>query len=378
MSRNFSFSVDKVLPYLKNVVSLTNAKTTLPILECVKLYNSEENPNVLCMTCSDSESWLTTKCNVQSQSVFNICINAKKFLNVISGLGGYDIVATIDETKNIVVCDYKKGSFELPYESSENFVESKSFDDMEKVTSFEVGGMSLYNAMSTVQFGMADDELRPVLNGVHIEFGEDGTEFVATDGRVLALCKDKGLIVPQGSFTLPSKPSRILLPLLYRDTPINVQYDDAIIVLNGEDFTFTTRMIMGKYPNYKSIIPTDYVRDIKIDKSELTSALKHIIPLGNDTNKLVIFNFEFGNNFVCCENVDFSTSAKEFIECEDNNTEKFRIGFLSSLVLSCLTSVSSAKVHLFVKDPQRAAVMIPDTQNDTIEYKVLLMPLVIN
>ena len=293
MSRNFSFNVDKVLPYLKNVVSLTNSKTTIPILECVKLYNSEENPNVLCMTCSDGESWLTTKCDVQSQGVFNICVNAKKFLNVISGLGGYDIVATIDETKNIVVCDYKKGSFELPYESSENFVESKSFDDMEKVSSFEVGGMSLYNAMSTVQFGMADDELRPVLNGVHIEFGEDGTEFVATDGRVLALCKDKGLIVPQGSFTLPSKPSRILLPLLYRDTPINVQYDDAIIVLNGDDFIFTTRMIMGKYPNYKSIIPTDYVKDIKIDKSELTSALKHIIPLGNDTNKLVIFNFEF-------------------------------------------------------------------------------------
>ena len=69
----------------------------------------------------------------------------------------------------------------------------------------------LLNGISRSLFATADDELRPVMNGIYFDIHTDDLTFVASDGHKLVRLRNLSVKSPErASFILPKKPANLL------------------------------------------------------------------------------------------------------------------------------------------------------------------------
>ena len=373
------FHVDSLLPALSQVVGVVNSKNALPILGDIVFTTKNGD---LSLTSSDSETWLdiSAPC-VECDGDLHFCINATDIYKALQNLKGKTVTMALDEEAHTVKCTYDNGHFALPFEDATEF--PKANMDMAGAVSRTLGGGHFVTAIKQAEFATASDELRPIMNGVHFDFLEEGMISVATDGHKLAKAINKAItleltdgIVCDG-FTLPKKPAHILINVLngFGGDITMTNNDKCVIVRNG-DFTLATRLIEGHYPNYNSVIPQDNNVITTVDKAAFVSALKRVIPMSNSSSELIQLAFTAGKVTLSAVDYDFSKSASEDVVC-DYNGEDLTIGFKGSTLMEITQSIGGDSIRIALKDCSRAGLFAPANEDGNVEYLALLMPMLI-
>lgn len=374
------FLVDEVLPRIGMAVSIVNQKNSLPILSDILIESTQEENKVL-IESSDSETWLSVKADVvEADKGIRFCIGASDFYKALSNLKGKTIEMVIDESTHVVTCSHGKGHFSLPYDDANEFPKATPIDDDgETVTTKVIDGSRVLRSLEKAGFAVANDELRPIMNGVHFDFLGNMMVTVATDGHKLAKYSDmtiQGDMTPSG-FTLPKKPSTTLMNILSGyDGNIKVVFNDRAVVVNNKDFKMTTRLIEGRYPNYDSVIPKDNEIEVTVSKQDFVSALKRVLPMSNTSSELVSVKLSMGLLTLAAVDFDFSKSASEDIECDYSGAE-LAIGFKGSTMLSVAQNIDGEQIKIALKDPSRAGLFTPAKDGETTAYVSLLMPMLI-
>ncbi len=376
------FQTEDFLPSLAMVNTVVLAKNTLPILGDVRIETKADGNGgtyAELMT-SDSETWLQMKAPLTEAEVgIVICIEAKGLLQALRNLGGKPVTMEIDDSKHIVKCDYGNGHFSLPYEDARDFPLPMAAPDGAKTKLMDAKKM--LTAIEKAGFATANDELRPVMNGVHFDFLPTCMISVASDGHKLAKYADLTItcdeIEPSG-FTMPKKPCSTLLNVLGSTVAgdIKVMFNDRCFTVNNTQFKMSARLIEGRYPNYDSVIPKDNDRIVTIAKNDFVAALKRVLPMGNANSELVALSFSMGMMTISAEDFDFSKSASENVGC-DYAQKEFTIGFKGSTLLQLLQNIDTDNVKVMLKDPSRAGVLCEDKPNGVYEYTSLIMPMLI-
>lgn len=376
------FQTEDFLPSLAMVNTVVLAKNTLPILSDVRIETKADGNGgtyAELMT-SDSETWLQMKAPLTEAEVgIVICIEAKGLLQALRNLGGKPVTMEIDDSKHIVKCDYGNGHFSLPYEDAQDFPLPMAAPDGAKTKLMDAKKM--LTAIEKAGFATANDELRPVMNGVHFDFLPTCMISVASDGHKLAKYADLTItcdeIEPSG-FTMPKKPCSTLLNVLGSTVAgdIKVMFNDRCFTVNNTQFKMSARLIEGRYPNYDSVIPKDNDRIVTIAKNDFVAALKRVLPMGNANSELVALSFSMGMMTISAEDFDFSKSASENVGC-DYAQDEFTIGFKGSTLLQLLQNIDTDNVKVMLKDPSRAGVLCEDKPNGVYEYTSLIMPMLI-
>ena len=374
------FEVDSILPRLAQCVSIVNTKNSLPILSDLFIETNDLQGDIV-ITASDSETWLSVKADVvEADKDIRVCIGASDFYKALSNLKGKTIEMVIDEITHVVTCSHGKGHFSLPYDDANEFPKATPIDDDgETVTTKVIDGSRVLRSLEKAGFAVANDELRPIMNGVHFDFLGNMMVTVATDGHKLAKYSDmtiQGDMTPSG-FTLPKKPSTTLMNILSGyDGNIKVVFNDRAVVVNNKDFKMTTRLIEGRYPNYDSVIPKDNEIEVTVSKSDFVSALKRVLPMSNTSSELVSVKLSMGLLTLAAVDFDFSKSASEDIECDYSGAE-LAIGFKGSTMLSVAQNIDCEQIKIALKDPSRAGLFTPAKDGETTAYVSLLMPMLI-
>ena len=374
------FEVDSILPCLAQCVSIVNTKNSLPILSDLFIETNDLQGDIV-ITASDSETWLSVKADVvEADKDIRVCIGASDFYKALSNLKGKTIEMVIDESTHVVTCSHGKGHFSLPYDDANEFPKATPIDDDgETVTTKVIDGSRVLRSLEKAGFAVANDELRPIMNGVHFDFLGNMMVTVATDGHKLAKYSDmtiQGDMTPSG-FTLPKKPSTTLMNILSGyDGNIKVVFNDRAVVVNNKDFKMTTRLIEGRYPNYDSVIPKDNETEVTVSKSDFVSALKRVLPMSNTSSELVSVKLSMGVLTLAAVDFDFSKSASEDIECDYSGAE-LSIGFKGSTMLSVAQNIDGEQIKIALKDPSRAGLFTPAKDGETTAYVSLLMPMLI-
>ena len=131
-------------------------------------------------------------------------------------------------------------------------------DDAE---TFTINSQVLMNGITRTIFATADDELRPVMNGIYLDIFPDEIVFVASDSHKLV--RSKNVSVKTGmkaSFILPKKPANLLKGILPKETgDVEVSFDDKNAMFKLASFEVSCRLIEGRFPNYASVIPTQHI-----------------------------------------------------------------------------------------------------------------------
>ncbi len=373
----FVVSSTDLLGHLQAVSRVISSKNTLPILDNF-LFRLEGNE--LEITASDLESTLITKMTLENTSESgSIAVPARILTDTLKEFPEQPLTFEIDNDKLSVVINSENGKFTVVGQNAGDFPQMPSIKQDQKAT-IEVPAEVLYSGINKTLFATADDELRPVMNGVYIELASDNLTFVASDAHKLVRYKRADAKADtDSSFILPKKPASLLKNVLPKEeNPVTIEFDDKNAFFLMTEYKLVCRLVEGNYPSYNSVIPTDNPNKLSIDRVEFYNTLKRVSVYSNQASNLVKLALTGNQITVSAQDIDFSISAYERLNCQYEG-EDMEIGFKSTFLIEILSNLSSTDVIVELSDPTRAGIMLPAvSENESEDVLMLLMPMMIN
>ena len=371
----FTLSSTALCNKLVALSRVINSKNSLTILSDF-VFDVEDN--LLKLTASDSENTLhTTMSLTESDSNGRFAINNHNLLEAIKGISEQPITFDVNLSENLVKVNYQNGLFSLPIESADEYPATQEVSAQSTSITL-TSSMLLDNIIRTI-FATAQDEIRPVMNGIYFDLTPDCLAIVASDGHKLV--RNKVYTVHNdtpASFILPKKPAMLLKNLLSRDEQeVSITFDDRNAEVVFGDTQLICRLIEGRYPNYNSVIPQNNPNQLTIDRNELLCALRRVQPFANESSNLIRFHIENNILQLDAEDYDFSKTASERMQCDYMGTP-ISIGFKGSSFIEVLSNFDCPEVLIRLADPSRAGLVIPSEQPENQDVLMLMMPMLIN
>ena len=359
---------------LQAISRVINSKNSLPILDCFLL---ELTDGTLSITASDSETTLSTSIEANDYDADGrFAVNSKTILDALKEIPEQPLAFEVNENMEIVV-KYQNGKYSLMGQNADEYPQSANLGS--NAVHVGLGVDVLMNGINRSLFATADDELRPVMNGIYFDITTEDITFVASDGHKLVRNKSyKARGNEKAAFILPKKPATLLKNLLPKETgDVQIDFDDRNAVFTLENYSMTCRLIEGRYPNYNSVIPQNNPHRATIDRAAFVSGLKRVSVFSSAASSLIKLRLDTNTIQISGQDIDFSTSAEETLMCQYEGNQ-MSIGFKSTFLIDILNNISSQEVLMELADPSRAGVMVPVEQNDEEDLLMLLMPMMLN
>jgi DNA polymerase-3 subunit beta len=373
----FVVSSTDLLGHLQAVSRVISSKNTLPILDNF-LFRLDGNE--LEITASDLESTLITKMTLENTSDSgSIAVPARILTDTLKEFPEQPLTFEIDIDKLSIVIHSENGKFTVVGQNAGDFPQMPGIKQDQKAT-VEVPAEVLYSGINKTLFATADDELRPVMNGVYVELATDSLTFVASDAHKLVRYKRMDAKAEtDSSFILPKKPASLLKNVLPKEAnPVTIEFDDKNAFFSMTEYRLVCRLVEGNYPSYNSVIPTENPNKLTIDRVEFFNSLKRVSVYSNQASNLVKLALTGNQITVSAQDIDFSISAYERLNCQYEG-EDMEIGFKSTFLIEILSNLSSGDVLVELSDPTRAGIMLPAvSENEDEDVLMLLMPMMIN
>ena len=257
------------------------ARTTVPVMECIKLSAFGEE---VALVATDGELSIRKTVKAEVLDEGEICVPGKLFSDFIGKLSGEEVCISTGER-----------GVEIKYRDAGTFMQSLPAEEFPAV-SFEAGENSftmkqgaLKKIILETTFCCAQDDSRPVLKGCLMEFGEK-LEMVALDGYRLALAsaeviaksEEKSLICPARAL------SEIAKMLEKDDEEITLYAQGGTLLVSAEGTTLVSRLYQGDFIRRSDVIPTQFSTKVTLSRAELTASVERAaVLIRGDKNNLI-------------------------------------------------------------------------------------------
>lgn len=372
----FTVSSSALSSKLNMLAKVIGSKNSLPILDCFlfQVANGE-----MSITASDSDNVIkSTLALTDHDGEGEFCVPNRVILDALKELPEQPLHFDVDAAGEAVAIKivYQNGLYNFTGQSAEEYPRTQSMTDA--CTTVSLPTEMLINNISRSLFATANDELRPVMNGIYFDLTADALAIVASDGHKLVRSKNFTIKSESPSaFNLPKKPASLLKNILSKDgDDAIIKFDDRSAEIQFTDGVMRCRLIDGRYPNYNSVIPNN-PNEVTVDRKGLQSALRRVLPFASESSQLIRFHIESGRFEVSSEDIDFSTSAKEQLSCEYNGSP-ISIGFKGSSLMEILSNLTSDNIIIQLADPSRAGIIVPAEQPENEDILMLIMPMLLN
>ena len=372
----FNVSSATLCNRLQTLSRVIASKNSIQILDCILF---ELQDGTLRLKASDSETTLVSTLTVDeadSNGVF--AIKAATIINGLKEIADQPVTLEVNPETHEIVIFYQNGRSSFVGQGGEEYpVFPDIKDDAQQLT---IDTSVLLSGISRAIFATAEDEIRPVMNGIYFDITPESVTFVASDGHKLV--RDRSFTTHGGeqpsAFILPKKPAKMLKDILAKESgDAIVKFDDRNARIELENYVLSCRLIEGRYPNYNSVIPQDNPFRVTVDRVTLIGALRRVLVFASTSTSLVKLRVDQNDLTVSTQDIDFSTSAEEHVLCDYSGTA-MSIGFKGPFLVDILNSMSSQEVVLELADPSRAGVIVPAEQEDQEDLLMLLMPMMLN
>lgn len=371
----FVISSATLLSHLQAVSRVISSKPAMPILDCF-LLNLEGN--VLTITAADNETRLETKLEVNSsEESGSLAINSKNLLDPLRELPDQPLTIEVNNETLEVFIYYHNGKYNFIGHKSDEFPTPKELKD--SALNITVPAETLFNGINRTIYATADDELRPVMNGIYFDIADENVTFVASDGhKLVRIINEEVKGDGRSSFILPKKAANLLRSLLPKESEdVEVKFDENNAHIIMQNYILICRFIEGRFPNYNSVIPQNNPNTVALDRLTFLNALKRVNVFSNEASSLVKLQLTEDKIIISAQDIDFMTSAEETIECQyDGNV--MSIGFKAVFLIDILNNIPSSDVKIELSDPSRAGIILPMENEEGEDMLSLLMPMMLN
>ncbi len=375
----FTISSNILSQNLQAIGKVISNKSPLPILD---YFLFEVEGDELKITASDIETTLQTTLkieNVDGKSG-SVAVPSRRILDSIREFAEQPLTLAIDESTWEIVILWSSGKLSIPGITGIGYPEQQTIKDEAKTSTVITSGL-LADGISSTVFAVADDSLRPVMNGINIALSPVNITFVATDAhRLVRFINSTVSNSESTSFILPTKPANLLRSILPKDQSamVTVEYDDKNVIFTMASHKLICRQIEGNYPNYNAVIPKGNDNKITVDRSSFMASIRRVSVCSSQASGLIRLRLTAEGIGITAQDLDYNTSAEDFIACEYNGAE-MEIGFKAPFLIDILSNIHSSEVLIELSDPTRPGLFMPvsdDSEGSNI--LMLLMPMMIN
>ena len=371
----FIVSCNSLQSHLQTIGRVIASKNSIPVLDC---FLFELNGEQLTITAADAETRMSTTIgvsNTEGSGVF--AVPSKNLLDALKELPEQPITFSVNDESLEIFIYYENGKYNFVGLKGDEYPQPKPLK--ENAVNLQISASVLLSGITKTLFATADDELRPVMNGLYLDITTEDITFVASDGHKLVRCKTleaKGS--ERSSFIMPKKPANLLKTILPKESgDITIGFDDSNAYVTMENFILVCRLIEGRYPNYNGVIPTGNPYKVTVDRLMLFNALKRVSVFSNPASSLVKLGISGNSILVSAQDIDFSTSAEETVSCVYEG-ENMNIGFKGTYLIEILNNIPSQEAVLELADPTRAGLVLPSENAEEEDLLMLLMPMMLN
>ena len=365
----FSINRELLLKPLLLVSGAVERKSTLPILGNILFEISKQS---LTLTATDLELEMVAYADIDNQyDDGKLTIPARKLLDICKSLPENSLITftTQDDTVKLSSGRSRYSLSTLPATDFPNIEEWKG--DVE----FKLLKSELLRLIESTHFSMANQDVRYYLNGMSIESEGNEIRSVATDGHRLAICKisNDSLALPARQVIVPRKGILEIIRLLSPvDEEVDVYLGSNHIRIIDSEFSFTSKLVDGRFPDYRRVLPRNGDKIFITDKEQLRQVLSRASILSNEKFKGVRLNFSHSLLKITANNPE-QEQAEEELEI-DFPYENLEVGFNVSYVLDVLSAIKDEQVKFTLADAN-SSVVIEGADSGEALYVVMPMRL---
>ena len=289
----------------------------------------------------------------------SVTANGKKFLDIVRILKDGEI--NLEVKNDILFISQSHSNFKLPTFSYNEFPEFPSYEGKDRIS---IESHSLIESLKKITPAIDTNNPKFELNGALIDIKQDHINFASTDTRRLAVVNINNQSSNELSIILPKK-AIVEIQKLFFDN-IELYYDETNLIIHSEQYTFFTKLINGKFPEYSRIIPKEIANTLVLPKALMIESIKQITTISSDVK------ITFLNDLITFESLsDDNIEAKTEINFTTNFSSSFTIAINSKYLLDFLNSINSSEFVIGLNEGN-----LPFILSDN-NFKTVVMPIVI-
>ena len=303
--------------------------------------------------------FLVTTKNVNIAQDGSITANGKKFLDIVRILKEGEI--NLEVKNDTLHISQAHSNFKLPTFSHNEFPEFPSYEGKARIS---IESHTLIESLKKITPAIDTNNPKFELNGALIDIKQDFINFASTDTRRLAVVNVTNQSANELSIIIPKKAIIEIQKLFFND--IELYYDETNLIIHSDQYTFFTKLINGKFPEYSRIIPKEIANNLVLPKAIMIDSIKQITTISTD------LKITFLNDIITFESLsDDNIEAKTEITHTTGFSEPFSIAINSRYLLDFLNSINSSEFNIGLNEGNLPFILSDEN------FKTVVMPIVI-
>lgn len=366
---HFTIQREALLKPLQLVAGVVERRQTLPVLSNVLLVVEGQQ---LSLTGTDLEVELVGRVTLEDAAEpGEITVPARKLMDICKSLPSDAVIdIRVDDQKLLVKAG--RSRFTLSTLPANDF---PTVEEGPGSLTFNLPQAKLRRLIERTSFAMAQQDVRYYLNGMLLEVQSSLLRAVATDGHRLAMCSMEAAIQQDGKHQVivPRKGILELARLLTeQDAEVAIVLGQHHIRANTGEFTFTSKLVDGKFPDYERVLPRGGDKLVLADRQGLREAFSRTAILSNEKYRGIRLTLAAGLLKIQANNPEQEEAEEEIVV--DYNGGGLEIGFNVSYLLDVLGVMGTEQVRLILSDSNSSA-LLQEADNDDSAYVVMPMRL---
>ncbi|NJK61985.1 MAG: DNA polymerase III subunit beta [Synechococcaceae cyanobacterium SM2_3_1] len=367
---------------LASVGRAVASRPSLPVLANVLLEVDPETSRVA-LTAFDLNLGIRSEFEAQVMQGGKTTLPARLLNDIVSRLPNGEVTLEQENPQGSMHLSSGSGRYQVRGMAAEDF---PALPEIVAADRLELSVESLLQGISQTLFAASSDETKQVLTGVHVKLlveEEPILEFAATDGHRLATVKvplnlsedGPALQPPNGqlNFTIPARALRELERILGNqpEATLTLQFNSSQVQFGLERHLITSRLLDGQYPDYHRLMPSEFQRQVTVERKPLIEVLERIAVFAAQKNDIVKFRFsEADQTLTISTEAPDVGSGEEFLPVQLSG-EDLEIAFNVKYLLDALKVINTQDVKIFLNGQAQPAVWQPV---GAMQLRYLVMP----
>lgn len=342
-------------------------KSTMPILEGIYI---EASQNTVTLIGSDKDISIETKLEADVLETGKFVIDAKIFGEIIRKLPNDEIkIETLEN--NLIQITCQKSNFNLIYMNADEF---PNLPNINENMIFTIPQTILKNMIKGTSFAIAQDETRPILQGILFEVSDSNLNLVALDGYRLALRKEFIDTMNTISAVIPGK-TLIEVAKILEDSEenVNITFTTNHILFNLGNTRIISRLLEGEFIKYNSLLPTEYKVLVTVNKQDIQNGIERASLMAKEGNSNLI-KLDIQEDTVIITSNSQLGKVREEVSINLQG-EALQIAFNSKYLLDVIKNMDDEEIILELTSSVSPCV-IRNKNSENCKYLVLPVRLV--
>ncbi len=363
----FQIDRESLLAPLSHLIGVVEKRQTMPILSNVLMRLSE---GVLEITATDTEVQLIARVDVEAGEEGTVTAPARKLLDIFRLLPDQSRV-NLNVKGDRLMLGAGSSKFSLTTLPVENY---PAFDLGQSDLEVTLPATTFRTALEKTLFAIAQQDVRYYLKGLLIDFEGATLRTVASDGHRLAVFQETLAdgFAANRQIIVPRKGVLELYRLLADAADeVTLQISPNTLRANIGSLSFSTKLIDGRYPDYRRVLPQECATTIVVERDHLRSALGRVGLMTNEKQKSITLEASASGEMVLTGQSMEQDDAEERLSVTAEGAS-VSVGFNTGYLIEAINHVSGAELRLSFT-PAGNSCLVEDP--DDPRYRCVVMPM---